>query len=133
MSKKKVEDLNISPIGKIIAQTSVAHAPIYFTTAPSKAISKLLNKTGLTIEDIDIFEINEAFSNVPLITMKEHNISHEKVNIFGGAVSLGHPIGASGTRIVISLITALKKRNKKIGLATICIGGGEAAALIIEV
>jgi len=133
MSKKKVEDLNISPIGKIIAQTSVAHAPIYFTTAPSKAISKLLNKAGLTIEDIDIFEINEAFSNVPLITMKEHNISHEKVNIFGGAVSLGHPIGASGTRIVISLITALKKRNKKIGLATICIGGGEAAALIIEV
>ena len=133
ISKKKIEDLNLLPIAKIIAQTSVAHEPLYFTTAPSKAISKLLNKTGLTIDDIDIFEINEAFSNVPLITMKEHNISYDKVNIFGGAVSLGHPIGASGTRIVISLITALRKRKKKIGLATICIGGGEATALIIEI
>jgi len=133
LSKKKIKQLNSSPLCKIIAHTSVAHEPLYFTTAPGKAITKVLKKSGLSISDIDIFEINEAFSNVPLITMREHSIPHEKVNVHGGAVALGHPIGASGARILVTLISALKQRQQKIGLATLCIGGGEAAAIIIEI
>ena len=132
MSAEKATELNSKPICKIIAQTSVAHEPLYFTTAPGKAITKVLDKVGHTINDIDLFEINEAFSNVALAAMREHNISHEKVNIFGGAVSMGHPIGASGARILVTLISALKQKNKKLGLATLCIGGGEAAAVIVE-
>ena len=132
MSAEKATELNSKPICKIVAQTSVAHEPLYFTTAPGKAITKVLDKAGHTINDIDLFEINEAFSNVALAAMREHNIPHEKVNIFGGAVSMGHPIGASGTRILVTLISALKQKNKKLGLATLCIGGGEAAAVIVE-
>ena len=132
MSAEKATELNSKPICKIVAQTSAAHEPLYFTTAPGKAISKVLNKAGHTINDIDLFEINEAFSNVALAAMREHNIPHEKVNIFGGAVSMGHPIGASGARILVTLISALKQKNKKLGLATLCIGGGEAAAVIVE-
>jgi acetyl-CoA C-acetyltransferase len=132
MSAEKATELNSKPICKIVAQTSVAHEPLYFTTAPGKAITKVLDKAGHTINDIDLFEINEAFSNVALAAMREHNIPHEKVNIFGGAVSMGHPIGASGARILVTLISALKQKNKKLGLATLCIGGGEAAAVIIE-
>ena len=132
MSAEKATELNSKPICKIVAQTSVAHEPLYFTTAPGKAITKVLDKAGYTINDIDLFEINEAFSNVALATMREHNIPYEKVNIFGGAVSMGHPIGASGARILVTLISALKQKNKKLGLATLCIGGGEAAAVIVE-
>ena len=132
MSAEKATELNSKPICKIVAQTSVAHEPLYFTTAPGKAITKVLDKAGHTINDIDLFEINEAFSNVALEAMREHNIPHEKVNIFGGAVSMGHPIGASGARILVTLISALKQKNKKLGLATLCIGGGEAAAVIVE-
>ena len=132
MSAEKATELNSKPICKIVAQTSVAHEPLYFTTAPGKAITKVLDKAGHTINDIDLFEINEAFSNVTLAAMREHNIPHEKVNIFGGAVSMGHPIGASGARILVTLISALKQKNKKLGLATLCIGGGEAAAVIVE-
>lgn len=132
MSVEKATELNSKPICKIVAQTSVAHEPLYFTTAPGKAITKVLDKAGHTINDIDLFEINEAFSNVALAAMREHNIPHEKVNIFGGAVSMGHPIGASGARILVTLISALKQKNKKLGLATLCIGGGEAAAVIVE-
>ena len=132
MSAEKATELNSKPICKIVAQTSVAHEPLYFTTAPGKAITKVLDKDGHTINDIDLFEINEAFSNVALAAMREHNIPHEKVNIFGGAVSMGHPIGASGARILVTLISALKQKNKKLGLATLCIGGGEAAAVIVE-
>ena len=132
MSAEKATELNSKPICKIVAQTSVAHEPLYFTTAPGKAITKVLDKAGHTINDIDLFEINEAFSNVALAAMREHNISHGKVNIFGGAVSMGHPIGASGARILVTLISALKQKNKKLGLATLCIGGGEAAAVIVE-
>mgnify|MGYP002823298700 CR=1 FL=1 len=133
ISNVKAEKIGISPLCKIIAQASVAHEPLYFTTAPGKAITKVLKKSGLSISDIDIFEINEAFSNVPLITMREHSIPHEKVNVHGGAVALGHPIGASGARILVTLISALKQRQQKIGLATLCIGGGEAAAIIVEI
>jgi len=132
MSAEKATELNSKPICKIVAQTSVAHEPLYFTTAPGKAITKVLDKAGHTINDIDLFEINEAFSNVALAAMREHNIPHEKVNIFGGAVSMGHPIGASGARILVTLISALKQKNKRLGLATLCIGGGEAAAVIVE-
>ena len=132
MSAEKATELNSKPICKIVAQTSVAHEPLYFTTAPGKAITKVLDKAGHTINDIDLFEINEAFSNVALAAMREHNIHHEKVNIFGGAISMGHPIGASGARILVTLISALKQKNKKLGLATLCIGGGEAAAVIVE-
>ena len=132
MSAEKATELNSKPICKIVAQTSVAHEPIYFTTAPGKAITKVLGKAGHTINDIDLFEINEAFSSVTLAAMRELNIPNEKVYIFGGAVSMGHPIGASGSRILVTLISALKQKNKKLGLATLCIGGGEAAAVIIE-
>ena len=132
MSADTATAYNIKPLCKIIAQSSYAHEPLYFTTAPGKAITKVLDKAGLTISDIDLFEINEAFSNVTLAAMREHDIPHEKVNIFGGAVSMGHPIGASGARILVTLISALKQKNKKLGLATLCIGGGEAAAVIVE-
>ena len=132
ISAEKAAELNSDPICKIVAQTSVAHEPLYFTTAPGKAITKVLDKAGLTINDIDLFEINEAFSNVTLAAMREFDIPHEKVNIFGGAVSMGHPIGASGARILVTLIAALKQKNQKLGLATLCIGGGEAAAVIVE-
>ena len=133
IANDKADELGIHSIGRIIAHSSVAHEPLYFTTAPSKAITKVLKKSGLTIEDIDLFEINEAFSNVTLAAMREHSIPHDKVNIHGGAVSLGHPIGASGARILVTLISALQKKQKKRGLAALCIGGGEAAALIVEI
>ena len=132
ISAEKAAELNSDPICKIVAQTSAAHEPLYFTTAPGKAITKVLDKAGLTINEIDLFEINEAFSNVTMAAMREHDIPHEKVNIFGGAVSMGHPIGASGARILVTLIAALKQKNRRLGLATLCIGGGEAAAVIVE-
>tara|TARA_Y100001970_G_C14237595_1_gene862832 strand:+ start:1242 stop:2423 length:1182 start_codon:yes stop_codon:yes gene_type:complete len=132
MSEGTSKDLNIVPICRILAHATIAHEPLYFTTAPSKAIAKVLKKANLKIDDIDLFEINEAFSNIVIATMKEHKIQHEKVNINGGAVSLGHPIGASGARILVTLISALKQKNKTYGLATLCIGGGEAVAMIVE-
>jgi len=131
-SSEKVKDLNLNPIAKIIAQASFAMDPMYFTKAPIYAIKKVLKKSKLNINDIDLFEINEAFSCVPLVAMEELNISIDKLNINGGAVSLGHPIGASGTRILVTLLNALKEKNMKYGLATLCIGGGEASAVIVE-
>ena len=132
MSAEKSAELGMQPICRIITQASVAQEPLYFTTAPGKAIRKVLEKSSLSINDIDLFEINEAFSNVTLAAMRDHNIPHEKVNVHGGAVSLGHPIGASGARILVTLISALNQKDKKLGLATLCIGGGEAAAVIVE-
>lgn len=132
MSAEKAAELGVKPLCRIITQASAAQEPLYFTTAPGKAISKVLQKSGLKIGDIELFEINEAFSNVTLAAMREHNIPHEKVNVHGGAVSMGHPIGASGVRILVTLISALKQKKKKLGLATLCIGGGEAAAVIVE-
>ncbi|MCE5305961.1 MAG: thiolase family protein [Chloroherpetonaceae bacterium] len=122
----------LKPIARIIAHCSYAHAPEWFTTAPTYAIQKVLKKANMNIEDIDLFEINEAFSVVPIITSKNLGIPYEKINIHGGAVSLGHPIGASGARILTTLIYALKHTGKKIGIASLCIGGGEANAMIIE-
>ncbi len=133
MSEKRSNLMNIKPICKIVAQASAAHEPKYFTTAPSKAIEKVLKKSKMSLDQIDLFEINEAFSNVTLAAIRENSLDFEKVNIFGGAVSLGHPIGATGARILVTLISALKHKKKRFGLATLCIGGGEAAAVIIEI
>ena len=120
------------PIAKIIAHTSFAMDPIYFTKAPIFAIKELIKKTDLSISDIDLFEINEAFSCVSLTAIKQLNLSEEKVNIYGGAVSMGHPIGASGARILVTLLNALKNKKKKYGIACLCIGGGEASAILVE-
>jgi acetyl-CoA C-acetyltransferase len=117
---------------KILSYSSNAQNPTWFTTAPVEAINKSLKKAKLTIDQIDLFEVNEAFAAVTMAAMKECKIPHEKVNVFGGAVALGHPIGASGTRIVVTLMNAMKKNNAKYGCAAICIGGGEALSLIIE-
>jgi acetyl-CoA C-acetyltransferase len=122
----------LQPVAKIIAQASFAHDPLWFTTAPVGSIKRVLDKAGLEVKDIDLWEINEAFAVVPMVAIKDLGIDRELVNVHGGAVSMGHPIGASGTRIVVTLINALKAAGKKRGLASICIGGGEASALIIE-
>ena len=131
-SKSIGEKNNLKPKAKIIAHTSFATEPLYFTKAPIYAIKKVLEIANLDIDDIDLFEINEAFSCVPMIAINKLKIHPDKVNIYGGAVSIGHPIGASGTRILVTLLNALKIRQKKYGIASICIGGGEASAMIIE-
>ncbi|HYH10406.1 MAG TPA: acetyl-CoA C-acyltransferase [Thermoanaerobaculia bacterium] len=123
---------NLKPIARIVAQSTTAHEPEWFTTAPGKAIDLVLQRAKLTVDDIDLFEINEAFAAVALAAMKDANIAHEKLNVHGGAVAIGHPIGASGARILVTLIHALQDRGLKRGLAAICIGGGEAAAMIVE-
>lgn len=117
---------------KIVSFASHAQNPTWFTTAPVEAIKKSLAKANLSIDQIDLFEINEAFAAVTMAAMKEFNLPHNKVNVFGGGISLGHPIGTSGTRIVVTLMNAMKKKKAKYGLATLCIGGGEALSVIIE-
>jgi len=123
---------NLKPIAKIIAQATSAQEPEWFTTAPAKSIEIALRRANMTINDIDLFEVNEAFAAVALAAMADVKIPHEKLNVNGGAVALGHPIGASGARILVTLLYALADRNLKRGLAAICIGGGEAAAMIVE-
>jgi acetyl-CoA C-acetyltransferase len=120
------------PLARIVAQASFAHEPKWFTTAPVHGISKVLQKAGLKITDIDLFEINEAFAVVPMAAMRDLKIGHDRVNVFGGAVALGHPIGCSGARIVVTLLNAMQSTKVKRGLATLCIGGGEASAVVIE-
>lgn len=132
MSKEKVEELGLKPIARILSFADAAQAPEWFTTAPALAMPKALIKAGLTSDDMDYFEINEAFSVVALANMKELNLEHEKVNAFGGAVSLGHPVGMSGCRIVITLLSVLKHKGGKRGLAGICNGGGGASAMVVE-
>jgi acetyl-CoA C-acetyltransferase len=132
MSKDKAEELGLTPLAKIVAHSSAAHAPEWFTTAPAKAMNKTLTKANLSIDDIDLFEINEAFSVVVLAAMREFDLDKEIVNVNGGAVSLGHPIGASGTRIMVTLLNAMNQKGAKRGMASICIGGGEASAIIVE-
>ena len=131
-SEDKVKKYNIKPIAKIIAHCSFAHDPKWFTTAPSKAIEKVLKISGLSKNDIDIWEINEAFAAVAMAAIEDFNLDETKVNVHGGAVALGHPIGASGARILTTLLNVLKLSNKQFGLATLCIGGGEASAMIVE-
>ena len=122
----------LKPLARIVAQASAAHEPEWFTTAPGKAIDLVLKRANLTVDDIDLFEINEAFAAVAMAAMRDAKIPHEKLNVYGGAVALGHPIGSSGARILVTLIHALHERGVKRGLAAICIGGGEAAAMIVE-
>ena len=124
---------NLKPLAKIIAHSSHSHAPEWFTTAPVNAIEKLLAKIAWEIADVDLFEVNEAFAVVAMVAMQELKIPHEKLNVYGGACALGHPIGASGARILVTLLSALKQRNLKRGIAAICIGGGEAVAIAIEI
>jgi acetyl-CoA C-acetyltransferase len=132
MSEDKAKSLGLKPLVEIIAQSSAAKAPIEFTTAPADAIAKVLKKASMTKDDIDLFEINEAFAVVSLAVNKILGLDTSKVNVNGGAIALGHPIGASGARILVTLIHEMKKRNSKYGLASLCIGGGEASALIVK-
>jgi acetyl-CoA C-acetyltransferase len=122
----------LRPIAKIVAQASHAQDPNWFTTAPIACINKVLKKAGLAAKDIDLFEINEAFSVVALAAIKDLKLARDQINIFGGAIALGHPIGASGARVVVTLLNALAATGQKRGLATLCIGGGEASAIIVE-
>ncbi|GKS86779.1 acetyl-CoA C-acyltransferase [Acidovorax sp. SUPP1855] len=124
--------LGRQPIARIVAHAMHAQAPEWFTTAPVGATQKALNKAGWSVLDVDLWEVNEAFAVVPMALMKELNVSHDIVNVNGGACALGHPIGASGARIMVTLIHALKARGKKRGLATLCIGGGEGTAVALE-
>ena len=116
----------------ILDQASSAHDPEWFTTAPTKAIDKVLSKAKLKPTDIDLWEINEAFSVVAMAAIHDFQLDDKKVNIYGGAVSLGHPIGASGARILTTLINGMDRNSSKLGLASLCIGGGEASAIIVE-
>lgn len=132
MSASKAEKLGLNPKVKIVAQASAAQEPEWFTTAPIKAINNVLAKATMNAADIDLWEINEAFAPVAQAAIDEFDLDSSKVNVHGGAIALGHPIGASGARILTTLIHAMEKNNVETGLATLCIGGGEASALIVE-
>ncbi len=132
MSGEKVKELGVQPLAKIVSFADASQDPEWFTTTPAKAIPRALHKANLNVEDVDFFEINEAFSVVALANMKEMNIAHDKINVFGGAVALGHPIGSSGCRIVATLISILKHKGGKLGAAGICNGGGGASAIVVE-
>jgi acetyl-CoA C-acetyltransferase len=131
-SEEAVQANGLSPIARITGWANGAHAPEWFTTAPAKAIDNVLARLGLGVNDIDLWEINEAFSVVPMVAAKLCGIDMAKVNVRGGAVSIGHPIGASGARIVTTLVHAMQDTGAKRGLATLCIGGGEAVAVVFE-
>ena len=132
MSKEKMEELGLKPIARIISYADAAKEPERFTVAPAEAIQKALNKAGKSIRDVDYFEINEAFAVVAIANNRLLNLDPEKVNVFGGAVSLGHPLGCSGARILVTLTSVLKHNNGKIGVIGICNGGGGASAMVIE-
>ncbi|NIK91743.1 acetyl-CoA C-acyltransferase [Mangrovimonas sp. CR14] len=132
MSKEKAEELGLKILATIKSYADAAHEPEWFTTAPAKALPKALAKAGISIDDVDYFEFNEAFSVVGLANMKILGLSDDKVNVNGGAVSLGHPLGCSGVRILITLLNVLEQNNAKIGAAAICNGGGGASAMVIE-
>lgn len=132
MSESEATKRKLKPIAKIVAHATFAQDPVYFTTAPVGAIKAALAKANLKVSDIDLYEINEAFANVTMAAMKELEIPAEKVNVHGGAIAIGHPIGGSGARILTTLVHALQNHGKRYGLATLCIGGGEAVAVIIE-
>ena len=132
MSASKAAELGLVPMARIVAQASAAKAPEWFTTAPADAISKALGKAGLAASDIDLYEINEAFSVVSIANNEILQLDPAKVNVHGGAVAMGHPIGASGTRVLVTLLYALRRFEKRRGVASLCIGGGEASALVVE-
>lgn len=132
MRKSDAEKQGKKILGRIVAQASFAHEPAKFTTAPVPAIHKALERAGWKVGDVDLWEINEAFAIVPMIAMKELGISHDKINVNGGACALGHPIGASGARVLVTLLAAMEDRGAKRGVASLCIGGGEGIALCVE-
>jgi acetyl-CoA C-acetyltransferase len=132
MRASQAEKLGLAPIARIVGHQTHAHTPALFPTAPVGAMQKLLTRAGWTTDQVDLFEINEAFAVVTMAAMHDMKLPAEKVNIHGGACALGHPIGASGARIVVTLLGALKKHGLKRGVASLCIGGGEATALAVE-
>lgn len=132
MRESEARKRGLKPLARIVASSSHAHEPEYFTTAPVPAMKKTLAKAGWKIEDVDLWEVNEAFAVVPMIAMKELGISHDRVNVNGGACAMGHPIGASGARVLITLIAAMEDRGVKKGMASLCIGGGEGIAMAVE-
>lgn len=133
LSADEAAKRGLTPLAKIVGHATYSQAPEWFTTAPVAAIDKLLKQVGWTVEQVDLFEVNEAFAVVAMAPIKELGIPHAKVNVNGGACALGHPIGASGARLVVTLVNALRVRGAKRGVATLCIGGGEATAIAIEI
>jgi len=133
MSTEEAARRGIQPLARIVAHATHSHEPEWFTTAPSVAVAKVVEKAGWKLADVDLFEINEAFAAVTMAAMADNQLDHDKVNINGGACALGHPVGASGARILVTLIHALRGRGLKRGVASLCLGGGEAVALAIEV
>ena len=132
MRRSTAEKRGLRPLAVVVEHATHAQEPGLFTTAPVGAIRKLYAKTGWSSRDVDLFEINEAFAVVTMAAMKEHDLPHDRVNVHGGATALGHPVGASGARIIVTLLGALRKHGKKRGVAALCIGGGEATAIGIE-
>ena len=132
MRESEAKKRGLKPLARIVATAAHSHEPAYFTTAPVPAMKKALEKAGWKASDVDLWEINEAFAVVPMIAMKELGITHDKVNVNGGACALGHPIGASGARVLVTLINALEQKGAKKGMAALCIGGGEGIAMAIE-
>ncbi|MGD0156419.1 MAG: acetyl-CoA C-acyltransferase [Terracidiphilus sp.] len=132
MRRSQADRLGLKPLASVVAHASYAGTPALFPTAPIGAIRRLLDRTGWAIHDVDLFEINEAFAVVVMAAMRDLDLPHEKVNVHGGACALGHPIGASGARIIVTLLAALAKYNLRRGIASLCIGGGEATAVAIE-
>jgi acetyl-CoA C-acetyltransferase len=132
MSSDKANSLGLKPVAKILSYADAEQAPEWFTTSPSLALPKAIKKAGLKVEDVDFFELNEAFSVVGIVNIQNMKLDAAKVNVNGGAVALGHPLGASGARIIVTLINVLKQNGGKIGAAGICNGGGGASAMVIE-
>ena len=132
MSADDAKRRGVEPLARIVAHATFAHEPEWFTTAPSTAVASVVEKSGWSMDDVDLFEINEAFAAVTLAAMADNKLDHDRVNVNGGACALGHPIGASGTRILVTLIHALRRRGLQRGVASLCLGGGEAVALAIE-
>jgi acetyl-CoA C-acetyltransferase len=132
MSTTDADRWGIEPLARIVAHATFAHEPEWFTTAPATAVAMVVEKAGWEMEDVDLFEINEAFASVTMAAMADNNLDHEKVNVNGGACALGHPVGASGARILVTLIYALRRRGLNRGVASLCLGGGEAVAVAIE-
>src|SRR4051794_23632775 len=132
LTPEKAKAMGVKPQARILGYATASREPEWFTVAPIGAISKLMDQLSLKVSDVELFEINEAFSVVPMAAMKDLSIPHEKVNVHGGAVALGHPIGASGCRTLVTLLNAMRQRNAKIGINSLCIGGGEAVAMAVE-
>jgi acetyl-CoA C-acetyltransferase len=132
MTESHAKKIGAKPIARIVGHATHAQQPEWFSTAPVGAVAKLFKKTGWAVKDVDLWEVNEAFAVVPMALMHELDVSHDRVNIHGGACALGHPIGASGARIMVTLIHALKAQGRKRGVATLCIGGGEGTAVALE-